>query len=398
MVSVVGLLASFVSLVLAQEKVKVEFDDRRERQFWIGRGFPRAPGNATETVSQSTELAYAKRSDLDRLFVHDLQTGNLAIVPLAGVRDRVRVPQARFQWVYQVIVKVEHAGKPVSTARISIRDRQRSQAQLLGPTQKGAVSAFTIAPGPVRIEVEYQSDGVTKKTPTLVYELKLKRDLPTPVITIPISDPVETVAAAPAQPAQDKATSKTSSPGSVIGTVVLGLIGLAAVAGIAFGLLRIAQKNPTAIEDKLKSLGVQIPDPNAAPDPGPDGVVPAKPEPQKPIVLDDAAPIPLGTAAPVGGSAAITGQPRLVGPSGAIAIPDGLSVVGREEGLPVSLPDQTTVSRRHAEFRREGDSVIVADLGSTNGTFVNGVRVEGESSLKPGDAVQFGEARFRYEA
>jgi pSer/pThr/pTyr-binding forkhead associated (FHA) protein len=37
------------------------------------------------------------------------------------------------------------------------------------------------------------------------------------------------------------------------------------------------------------------------------------------------------------------------------------------------------------------------DHGSTNGTFVNGAKVSGEAFLRPGDEVQFGAIRFRYE-
>jgi pSer/pThr/pTyr-binding forkhead associated (FHA) protein len=66
--------------------------------------------------------------------------------------------------------------------------------------------------------------------------------------------------------------------------------------------------------------------------------------------------------------------------------------------LPVSLPGETTVSRRHAEIVRAGDRVVVEDLGSTNGTFVNDSPVTGERELASGDEVRFGAARLRYEA
>ena len=48
------------------------------------------------------------------------------------------------------------------------------------------------------------------------------------------------------------------------------------------------------------------------------------------------------------------------------------------------------VSGRHAELRRAGDGWIVVDVGSTNGTFVNGVRVTGEQPLARGDTIAFG--------
>jgi predicted component of type VI protein secretion system len=51
--------------------------------------------------------------------------------------------------------------------------------------------------------------------------------------------------------------------------------------------------------------------------------------------------------------------------------------------------DDVTVSRAHAEFRRAGDAFAIVDLGSLNGTYVNGERVD-EARLRGGDAIQIG--------
>ena len=64
------------------------------------------------------------------------------------------------------------------------------------------------------------------------------------------------------------------------------------------------------------------------------------------------------------------------------------TVVGRGAEADIQLHD-TGVSRRHAELRRVGDGLEVHDLGSTNGTWVNGRRVQG-TSLKDGDRVTVG--------
>jgi len=68
------------------------------------------------------------------------------------------------------------------------------------------------------------------------------------------------------------------------------------------------------------------------------------------------------------------------------------AVVGRHPSTDIFLND-ITVSRKHAEIRRAGARYWVTDLGSLNGTYVNGDRVE-ESSLEPGDEVQIGKFRF----
>jgi pSer/pThr/pTyr-binding forkhead associated (FHA) protein len=71
------------------------------------------------------------------------------------------------------------------------------------------------------------------------------------------------------------------------------------------------------------------------------------------------------------------------------------SISGRE-GPDIALNSDTTASRRHASFRSVGDSVMVRDLGSTNGTIVNGIRVQ-EMSLRPGDTVRIGATTLRVE-
>ncbi|MFM8578638.1 MAG: ATP-binding protein [Planctomycetaceae bacterium] len=62
--------------------------------------------------------------------------------------------------------------------------------------------------------------------------------------------------------------------------------------------------------------------------------------------------------------------------------------IGRETGNLVRLDDHE-VSRRHAELRREGDGFLLADLGSSNGTFVDDRRIE-RAVLKGGERIQIG--------
>jgi pSer/pThr/pTyr-binding forkhead associated (FHA) protein len=52
-----------------------------------------------------------------------------------------------------------------------------------------------------------------------------------------------------------------------------------------------------------------------------------------------------------------------------------------------------TVSRRHAEFHRDGDTFAVRDLGSLNGTYLNGERVQA-AVLSTGDEIQIGKYRL----
>jgi hypothetical protein len=74
----------------------------------------------------------------------------------------------------------------------------------------------------------------------------------------------------------------------------------------------------------------------------------------------------------------------------------GTMNVGRSQDneLVVAHP---TVSRQHAWIRDEDDSWIVFDIGSANGTSVNGQRITQPHSLNDGDTVSFGQAEFRFE-
>ena len=67
-------------------------------------------------------------------------------------------------------------------------------------------------------------------------------------------------------------------------------------------------------------------------------------------------------------------------------------------------PDNTVVidsgraSRRHAEIRSQAGMFVLADLGSSNGTYVNGQRLAAPHTLRPGDVIQIGDDTFRFDA
>jgi hypothetical protein len=78
-----------------------------------------------------------------------------------------------------------------------------------------------------------------------------------------------------------------------------------------------------------------------------------------------------------------------------LALPaDGQLSIGRSPGCDCRVSDPS-VSRRHAELRREDGRWLLRDVGSRNGTRVNGARVTGEVEVRPGDQISFGGVRFR---
>jgi pSer/pThr/pTyr-binding forkhead associated (FHA) protein len=65
--------------------------------------------------------------------------------------------------------------------------------------------------------------------------------------------------------------------------------------------------------------------------------------------------------------------------------------VGRGAGCAIVLADDTYVSQLHARLFQQNGEGYVEDLGSTNGTFVNGKATTGATRLRRGDQVQFGQ-------
>jgi predicted component of type VI protein secretion system len=64
--------------------------------------------------------------------------------------------------------------------------------------------------------------------------------------------------------------------------------------------------------------------------------------------------------------------------------------IGRESTNSIAIND-VEVSRKHARMEMRGPAYVIQDLGSTNGTFVNGQRVTGVQVLNPGDSISLGE-------
>ena len=73
---------------------------------------------------------------------------------------------------------------------------------------------------------------------------------------------------------------------------------------------------------------------------------------------------------------------------------DGRTLIGRSPECEIFL-DDVTVSRRHAELVRDGDTFSIRDLGSLNGTYVNRRRIE-STVLENGDELQIGKYRLTF--
>ena len=82
------------------------------------------------------------------------------------------------------------------------------------------------------------------------------------------------------------------------------------------------------------------------------------------------------------------GKRMVVGPAGA--------TLGRSRKCDIVV-DDPNVSREHAEVRPRGGSWVLRDLGSTNGSSINGRRTDGAEVLKPGDEIELGTSTMTFE-
>jgi DNA-binding NarL/FixJ family response regulator len=102
----------------------------------------------------------------------------------------------------------------------------------------------------------------------------------------------------------------------------------------------------------------------------------------------------LGKISAVGG-----GDPEFIevwstGPVRLVPLEGDQITVGRDQASGVALPDDDNASRFHAVLQRYPVGWAVRDLGSTNGTYVNGQSLVGERALRAGDEIRIGKSRL----
>jgi pSer/pThr/pTyr-binding forkhead associated (FHA) protein len=92
-------------------------------------------------------------------------------------------------------------------------------------------------------------------------------------------------------------------------------------------------------------------------------------------------------------------EPVLIDPFGnVVPLGEGVHSVGRNPAATLKLPYDESVSRRHAELEVRNGEAVVRDLGSSNGTTINGVPVRTPMLLHAGDEVAFGRTRVTFRA
>jgi len=118
--------------------------------------------------------------------------------------------------------------------------------------------------------------------------------------------------------------------------------------------------------------------------------------PQQAAGLRAATPAPQGPSPIVGGALVVVASP-ILGVGEQHGLNSAPLTIGRGGSNDLVVDGDEFASTRHARVAPRGDGVWVEDLGSTNGTYVNGMKLTRPRRLEPGDVVRVGETELRFE-
>ena len=409
------LLAVCSAASFASSKLALVFPDATEKHVFESAAWPtKEPGSDTKFSAQKADYTINSAVKTDKVFVIDSTTNKVASKAIGDIKDGTwTLTAADFTAIYKVKVEVTTPKGPVAAATVDLESGTDKRNELIDPSANGVATFLFVKAGEVKVAVNYKAGGKAQNPVKQVFTIggdkdaALKVALPDGEAVAPPAGGTAT-GSAPAKSGNlsDAANNQpVADPGSPGGNLLTIVIFLAVVGGVGYFIVQYMKKNPDQVKDTLTKLGADLPkphDPNAsAHDPNP--IAPIAPQPMQQIILDGGAPshIP-GPVAPISqiqmsAPPTATGIPKLIATDGsAFELPDGETVVGREFGVGLVVPNDT-ISRKHASLIKNGTSVEIQDHGSTNGTWINGGKLSGSQTLRPGDSVRFGSIEYRYE-
>ena len=197
--------------------------------------------------------------------------------------------------------------------------------------------------------------------------------------------------------------------------LVTGFFSLVLAGGVGWIIVQLVKTRGEPLRRLARRAGVEIPDSSAAVDTAAEEKEPPvyKTEKRVPEAVPDEAGLPPKETFPknIPSMAASLGRgpalplsdiPALVGLQGlaagsTFALTDGDVVIGRDGDNGIVLAE-STVSRRHARLLRDSQGQFtVSDLGSANGIYINGTRIQ-RAILSSGDELKIGDNYFRFQA
>ena len=385
-------------------KLTVSLPDGGPYLGWAAEGPGAPPAKAVRTRSTQIDLETTDFPGAKFVYVQDELSGKLAKLPLKAGADTITITAKEFTRLFKGEITVLRQGtSPIDAAVVSI-DGQKS---IIGAASQGIATFYDVPTGSVKVTVEY---NIGKAAATPIVQIV---DLSKPVTiqaageatVVPKTDGSANSGSAAAPVEEGKAKPVKDNAPNPFGSMVVTLGAVVVIVGLGFAALKYYQSNSSTVNEQLERLGVQVPKPPDDDLTSGDPTAPPTfkaPQPVQKIVLDPVAPVDLAsspTSMPATPPVTMsTGYPSLLTTDGeTLALNEGETIVGREAGLGLSLTGESSVSRNHARFIRVGNQVTLEDMGSTNGSFVNGAKLTSSTVLRPGDEVRFGAITFRYQ-
>jgi len=345
-----------------------------------------------------------------KLFVLDARTGNEAVLdisakPKAPVEFRLTSDDFIHLRKVQILVTSTSQDAPVAAGTVTLRDEKNSaRVQVLDPFAKGIVEFTDVPIGPVEVTV---ASGEASATQRLT--LSADREDQIPLIEVSVSGNVPTVKVDTNSTADKTSKTQEQPPAGRTRRGIdfpMVLVGLVIIVVIVYAAIRVMHRSGRDFKRIMEKMGIDLPDESRPASPA----QPSSFEPVDPSVcpfcgtkkdtVTGVCACSVGSS-PAAGTQASSG-PRMVvtqGPHlGSIFALEGETVtIGRDPSNTIALSQDSTVSRRHARIIRSDGEYTIVDEGSSNGTFVNGVRVT-TSSVRFGDEIQVGNTKLRFEA
>ncbi len=380
---------------------------------------PAAPGSDNIVAIPIPTSVNVKETQIEIL---DNGKGNLARLPI-DTKTVANLSDNSFNTAIRISVPIQAKGLGVIGAQATMTNASKkfTQTRLLQPDDNG-VARFDNVPlnEPVTVSVSYGThppESITKTlTPTRPAEAwsPIAVDWtdaktvapPTPVASTSGSSGAISGSGGAAGRASniESAPARPLEPPNPLNSLVSLVVSLLFLGGIGYGGFWAYKTG--RLKTFLDKLGINTAETATA---GAQGANPFTANSAPPLT-----PITEGTADPFGGAPGLGGGfaaspvstgPRLIATSGTYSgtifpISGGFIDIGRDPGNGVPMPDDTNTSRKHATISGGNGQFTLTDNGSSNGTFLNGVRAPGMTPqpLRQGDEIQVGMTRFRFEA
>lgn len=404
--SLILVILLFHALVFAKD-IELVFANEGKRVIILEETEPKVMPVGGREFTASTITIPVPDDKFESMFitVHDVSRGNVAVRRVSEIAPRWELSDEDWK-IGQVIVEAKAGDKLLSSGLAKLKSGSFEASELIA---NGKAEFFAVPEGDGEIIVQYTVGENKEFAPPVYLKFELQRDEPILVVNVLIPENADEIAGVVENPSEETKIEQPQRPRNIFVEVIIWLVTLAVGIGVLILIFYLLKSKQPEVVDKLRKLGIEPPSP-------PEDIQ-IQDTSREPFALEPEPLTPPGhcpycgnafaedgscACSSVGSSsipsAAVSAvvKLRLIGEGGlSYDISDGSSVIGREGDIVIQDP---TVSRKHAQITKQNNSVLIKDLGSSNGTYINGMKIEDERELHSGDTVQFGTVRMRFEA